>query len=208
MNYFVGVYGYGAKTTTPENRATTLARFDGFELIGRISGSLVSPIIANKVDRYANFSLKLGCDFIVVLYLIFVIKDTPTIIDPKNQGKTSIGEKLKTFVFTPLYDMFKTLFKIRPNGVHVLIAIQFFMYASYCFILEEKSLKYFFLLKTFEGFTATDYSRFFAYLQAINAVGLLLILPILSKILQFHDSLLLTICVATESGGKCLMLAT
>ena len=98
--------------------------------------------------------------------------------------------------------MFKTIFKIRPKGLHVLIAIQFFMYASYCFVLEEKALRYLYLLKLFEGFTATDYSRFYAYATSINAVGLLVILPVLSKLFHLHDSLLLTICVGTEAGGN------
>ena len=65
-----------------------------------------------------------------------------------------------------------------------------------------KALKYLYLLKLFEGFTATDYSRFYAYATSINAVGLLVILPVLSKLFHLHDSLLLTICVGTEAGGN------
>ena len=83
--FLIGVYGYGAKTTSPENRAMTLARYDGFELIARVTGALVSPIIANNVDRYANFGLKLACDLFAVLYLIFIIKDTPRIIESNKK---------------------------------------------------------------------------------------------------------------------------
>ena len=68
-----GVYGYGALTTSSGNRATTLARFDGLELVARVSGTLLSPVLSNKIDRYANFSLKLICDLLAVLYLIFII---------------------------------------------------------------------------------------------------------------------------------------
>ena len=198
----IGVYGYGAKTTTPENRSMTLARYDGFELIARVTGALVSPIIANNIDRYANFGLKLACDLFAVLYLILIITDTPRIIESNQKREPSIGQKIKSVVISPLMDMFKAIFKIRPKGLHVLIAIQFCMYATYCFVLEEKALKYLYLSKLFEGFTATDYSRFYAYATSINAVGLLVILPVLSKLFHLHDSLLLTICVGTEAGGN------
>ena len=180
----------------------TLARYDGFELIARVTGALVSPIIANNIDRYANFGLKLACDLFALLYLIFIIKDTRRIIESNKKREPSIGQKINSVVISPLIDMFKAIFKIRPKGLHVLIAIQFGMYASYCFVLEEKAVRYLYLLKLFEGFTATDYSRFYAYATSINAVGLLVILPVLSKLFHLHDSLLLTICVGTEAGGN------
>ena len=97
--------------------------------------------------------------------------------------------------------MFRAIFKIRPNGLHVLIAIQLYMYASYAFVVEEKIMKYLYLSKVFEGFTGADYSIFSAFSESINAVALLLLLPILSKVFRFHDSLLLTICVGTEATG-------
>ena len=45
-------------------------------------------------------------------------------------------------------------------------------------------------------------TRFYAYATSVNAVGLLVILPVLSKLFHLHDSLLLTICVGTEAGGN------
>jgi hypothetical protein len=76
------------------------------------------------------------------------------------------------------------------------------MFATYWFVLEEKAVTYLYMLKTFEGFTATDYSRFFAFSTLGNAVGLLLIVPIMSKVFHWHDSMLLTICLTTETAGQ------
>ena len=137
---------------------------------------------------------------IALLYLTFIIKETTRMIDANEQMKLLV-QKINELILTPLVDMFRAIFKIRPNGLHVLIAIQLYMYASYAFVLEEKSMKYLYLLKVFEGFTAADWSIFCAVLTSLNAVGLLLLLPILSKVFHFHDSLLLTICVGTESIG-------
>ena len=201
--FLSGVYGYGSLTTTPENRATTLARFDGLELVARVSGTLLAPIMSENTNKYANFILKLVSDLLAILYLIFIIKDTPRINNSSvGEGVNSIGKKIHEFIIRPLIDMFKSIFKIRLNGVHVLIAIQFYMFATYWFVLEEKALKYLYMLKTFEGFTATDYSRFFAFSTSVNAVGLLIIVPIMSKVFHWHDSMLLTICLTTETAGK------
>ena len=222
----IGVYGYGALTTSSGNRATTLARFDGLELVARVSGTLLSPVLANKIGRYANFILKLICDLLAILYLIFIIKDTERLDKTQSDKEvTKVDFKGKKLIFLnhglkknklnqlvvkpfldillyPMLDMFKSIFKIRPNGLHILIAIQFYMFATYWFVLEEKALKYLYLRQEIENFTGTDYSWFFAFSTSVNAVGLLLIVPILSKIFHFHDSMLLTICLSTETAGN------
>ena len=38
--YYMGVYGFGASITTPENRAKTLARFDAMETLGFVLGNI------------------------------------------------------------------------------------------------------------------------------------------------------------------------
>ena len=98
LTIILGVYGYGAKTTTPDNRATTLGRYDGFELIARVLGALLSPIIANQMTRYGNFGLKLGCDLIALLYLAFIIKETPRMIDTREGPVSGNQEAAQIFI--------------------------------------------------------------------------------------------------------------
>ena len=52
----------------------------------------------------------------------------------------------------PWMERYYLLFRKRPKGVHWLIAIQVYAFASYWFVLEEKALKYLFMLKNFDGF--------------------------------------------------------
>jgi MFS family permease len=137
----------------PNNRASVLARFDGTENIGKIVGTILSPIILTYMGRYGNYGFKAGFTLLSIIYIIMFVKETPKEKESLNSAKENcnFGKMIKTFVIHPLRDMVKTLFKIRPKKLHILIAVQFYMFGSYWFILEEKALKYLYMLKTFEG---------------------------------------------------------
>lgn len=63
----------------------------------------------------------------------------------------------------PLVELFRAIFKRRPYGLHILIAVQLYVYASVAFAWEEQSVRYLYMLKTFEGFDAIDYSRYYSF---------------------------------------------
>ena len=96
-----------------------------------------------------------------------------------SQNNAYLGTRksfLDEFLFTPLVNMFKTMFKRRRHGLHIMIGLQYFLYASYSFTWGEKYIRYFYMLKTFEGFNAADYSIFYAYtcskfLDCINSLS-------------------------------------
>jgi hypothetical protein len=50
--YYLGFYSYGTSITTPSERATRLARFDGAEQLGILLGTFLSPIILYSVMGY------------------------------------------------------------------------------------------------------------------------------------------------------------
>ena len=114
-------------------------------------------------SRYANYGFKCGCTFLAFSYAIFVVKE------PQNEAKeetkkdaivSNVFDFLQQFVFKPIIDWVKVVFKKRPNGLHYLIFLWFYIYASYYFVMEESLLRYFYLQLTFEGFDGTDYSRY------------------------------------------------
>ena len=86
---FLGIYSYGTLISKPENRATKLIIFDGFDILASVSGSLLSPIILNNLGEYANFGIKCGCTFLALLYAIFIIKE------PSNNTKDEKKCQLK-----------------------------------------------------------------------------------------------------------------
>ena len=54
-------------------------------------------------------------------------------------------------------------FERRPYGLHMLIALQLYLFGSYCFTWPEGNIRYLYMLKTFEGFDGADFSIFFAF---------------------------------------------
>ena len=190
--FYLGTYSYGSLKFKPESRATVLARYDGFEVIGMLIGTVLSPIVLVSIGAYGNYGIKAGSAFLAFLYILVVIPHSPA----KRQSTKNF---IMDFFISPIIDMLKTLFKRRPRGMHWLIAIQIYAFASYWFTLQEMFMKYLFMLKVFEGFDGIGYSWFTIYETGINLIGLLVILPIMSNYFLIHDAAMLTICVGLEA---------
>ena len=106
--FISGMYAYGALVSKPESRATRLALFDGTESLFVVIGTILSPIIKNNFGRYTNYGLKVGCTFLALLYIIFLVKEPPKSDEDKDkkQEKLTIITPLLSFV-----DLIKTVFK-------------------------------------------------------------------------------------------------
>lgn len=201
--YYLGVYGFGTLISTPEKRASLLARMDGFEIIARIFATILSPVILTHVGRYGNYGIKLTFTSLALAYAVIYVKDPERESTAKVVSKMSKNpcKLMNNIVVKPVIEMLKAIFKKRPNGVHYLVAIQYYMFSTYWFVMEEKALKYLYMLKTFDDFNAVEYSFFFTFIQIVNAIGLLVVLPILSRKFKMHNALLLCVVVTTEASG-------
>ena len=81
-------------------RARTMTRFDGFENIGRLVGTALSPIILMNLGKFACFGLQVGCVFLGILYIVlFLPKISPKDEDLENcklqQDSTALHSELK-----------------------------------------------------------------------------------------------------------------
>ena len=116
------MYAYGALVSKPESRATRLALFDGTESLFVVIGTILSPIIKNNFGRYTNYGLKVGCTFLALLYIVFLVKEPPKSDEDKDkkQEKLTIITPLLSFV-----DLIKTVFKRLQK-----ISYQVFLSAS------------------------------------------------------------------------------
>ena len=59
-----------------------MTRFDGFENIGRLVGTALSPIILMNLGKFACFGLQVGCVFLGALYIALFLPQ----ISPKNEN--------------------------------------------------------------------------------------------------------------------------
>ena len=72
--FYLGIYGYGTQITDNSDRASTLARIDGFEMIGKILGTLLSPIILNQFSAKINYFCKMICTTLAIIYALLYVK--------------------------------------------------------------------------------------------------------------------------------------
>ena len=106
---------------------------------------------------YANFGLKCACTFLSILYAIFCVKEPPKDKAKKHSSDQNVSafKKILSFVneyiFKPFPDLVKTVFKVRAYGLHFLIQLQCFLFMCYAVCWSEHILRYFYMLKAFEG---------------------------------------------------------
>ena len=145
--------------------------FDGFDILARISGVLLSAIIMDNFGRYAIYSIKIACTVLAYSYAIFVVKEpkdfTVRRITKQKSEPANSQNFFSKLIFIPFIELIKTIFKIRCHGIHLLIALQFYIFASYAFKWTELSLRYLYLLNVFEGFDGSDYSRYSAFQSCV-----------------------------------------
>ena len=53
--WYLGVYGFAADITTPDERASRMARFDGFEQTAFVIGNALSPALYNSLGYEGAF---------------------------------------------------------------------------------------------------------------------------------------------------------
>ena len=190
--YFLGMYGYAMKFSQPNARATTVSRYQGFEILGIITGTFLSPIILKEWGAVANYSIRIGCSALVLFYTIFIIKE------PERDQEKGPNKKLSlSMLLKPIKDMLKAIFQRRTNALQYLLLIQFTLYALYFFDIEYYGLLYLYLQKYFD-FDGTDYSYFRILSTCMTVLGTLVLMPLLSLKCKIHDALLQTIFVSME----------
>ena len=59
-----------------------MTRFDGFENIGLLVGTALSPVIITYLGKFACFILQVGCVFLGALYIALFLPKT----SPKNEN--------------------------------------------------------------------------------------------------------------------------
>ena len=191
---YMGVYGYIASYTEPEERSYRLVRNDGIEHVGKILATFCSPIVFNQLDYLGTYVIRLCFSVVALLYLIFFVKEN---FERKSDSTISFHR----YFVRPLKDMSATLFKARPNNIRALIWLQFLIYALYWMFIDE-SLTYLYLLETFEGFDHTKLSHYVLYDNILNTfVGAFIFTPLASNYFKLNDTTLQLIITAIESLG-------
>jgi PCFT/HCP family folate transporter-like MFS transporter 1/3 len=175
---------------------------DGTETISTVIGTLLSPIISEKLTYYGSYGLYGGMIVLAALYLKFFVREP--IKKKKDESKNSKEKRsaynvLYSTLVTPLIDIKTLVVKKRKNILTIIIILQLIIYAVYVFAYYSNGLLYLYMLVKFEGFTAADYSYFTVAISLGNTFFLVIFMPIVSGKFGMNDALLMTIISIAET---------
>jgi PCFT/HCP family folate transporter-like MFS transporter 1/3 len=196
--YYLGVYSFVTNITKPKDRAHRLARLDGMEILGSVAGTLLSPLILEKLGYYGNYGISSIMIGISLVYLVLFVKEP-------IKRKLANGEKnnpakslLYNAIVTPLQGMKLLITKKRKNLLKVLILLQFICFFIYWLIIEINILKYLYMLLVFEGFDEKGYAYYSVFHDVCCAFYLMMFMPFLNAKLRIHDALMLAFIIFSE----------
>jgi MFS family permease len=203
--YYLGMYGYGASVSEPEERAHRIARLDGTETLATVAGTLLSPLVNEHLGPIGNYGLFGGFSLLSAIYLKFCVREPiKNKSDKKLQSEESSQSSgvLYTTLVMPLMDMKTLLVKPRKRILTILILIQLIVYCAYIFGFNStSSLLYLYMLVRFENFQPDDFAYFSVTLSLCSVFFLIVFMPIVSGRLRLSDALLLTLLSIAETLG-------
>ncbi len=201
--YYLGLYGYGASVSEPEERAHRIARLDGTETLATIAGTLLSPLVDKHLGPIGNYGLFGGFTLLSAIYLKICVREP---IKNKSNKKLQLEQFPKssgvfytTFVM-PLMDMKTLLVKPRKRILTILILLQLIVYCTYIFAFNStSSVLYLYMLIRFEDFQPEDFAYFSVTMSLCSVFFLMVLMPIVSGRLHLSDALLLTLISIVET---------
>ena len=202
--YYLGVYGYGASVSEPEERAHRIARLDGTEYLATLIGTLLSPHVPTFLGYYGSYSLFGGLSLLAALYLHIFVKE-PIIKDSTNKETFKAKKFLYSAFVTPLIDMKSLLTKNRKPILIILITLQLIVYCNYIFVYNTvNSLMYLFMNIQFDGFDSEDFAYYSVSMNVCSIVLLVIVMPIASGKFHLSDALLLLLISFVDTLGFAL----
>lgn len=206
--YYLGIYGYGATVSRPEERAKKLARFDALELLGTLAGTLLSPVVYNAWGYYGTYICYLSLTFAAFLQCLFFTTE-PITVSVEKKGSRKPHKLVQMYLVKPTVDMFKALVQKRSGTLRCLLWLQLFLYGGLWLNLVGRGNEYLYLQKIFEGYSGTSYAMYRAGMQALSAFTLLLIMPIISRsttgCVKIHETIFTTIALGIEAVAYYLL---
>jgi len=143
--YYLGVYGYGASVTTPDERAYRLARLDGVETVAMIIATLLSPTISKYIGPYGNYGFGLTLILMSIFYGKMFVREPikyvrSEIESEKQMRKRSCSDFIYLALVRPLLDMKSVFVRKRTLVVKSVLGVLLLVYSIYNFAYEVRNL--------------------------------------------------------------------
>jgi len=210
--WYLAVYGFAADITTPDERASRMARFDGFEQTAFVIGNALSPVLYHSMGYEGVFSVKICLALLSFVIVTKVVKSNTEINGnevvagsddscctvAKREEEEPLEGKFKRFS-NLVVGMFKTILKKRAGWLRLCILLQISAYGLYYITFPSCRLWYLFLRKLL-GWKQDQFIVLKVVRKSVGIVILLLLVPCLKK-LKISDTTLLIAFNAMHAIG-------
>jgi len=156
--WYLGMYSFAADITTVEERASRMARFDGFEQTAYIVGTALSPIIYKAGGYETAFCVKIVLASVSLCIISRYLwkqrnkkAENSSTAEANDQNETLLEKMLDI-----LLGMIKTVFKKRAKWMTLCLLLQIGAYTLFYTSLGSGRFMYLYTRKVF-GWTQDDY---------------------------------------------------
>ncbi len=95
---------------------------------------------------------------------------------------------MRKYVWRPLSEFCRTVSKRRGGRIRAYVHVLLVIYAIFWSVGPYSAQLYLYMLKVFPGFNGEKYSYYSIYHQLIGVAGLLVLLPVMSDVLRWHET--------------------
>ncbi|CAG9761150.1 unnamed protein product [Ceutorhynchus assimilis] len=198
---FAAAFTYLVDVSSRENRTLRVTLLEVCYLATMPIGVALGSLIYQKVHQSYTTMFIINASLLVAAILYSMLR---------LQWRTSASQKplseagnlfLDFFDYSHVSDTAKTLCKRRPNKDRLVLLMLILMMALYTFQRDERNMTYLYCQLVF-NWSDAQYSNFRTFQSALQDVGLLVAIPLLSKVLKLSDCAIIMAGALAHSAAR------
>ncbi|XP_032527478.1 lysosomal proton-coupled steroid conjugate and bile acid symporter SLC46A3 isoform X2 [Danaus plexippus] len=200
---FAGCFAYISDVSSINNRTLRVGILDVVYLSTMPTGVAIGNLIYNRVVNKsftAMFAINSCLMLVATLYCTVFLK-WQTRPEQRSLKDDDVTNPVKDFFdLNNIRQTLITLTKKRSNNRRLFLWFLLISMAFYTFQRDERPVMYLYMIKVFK-WDATDFSNFRTYLSTAYVVVMLLGIPLMTKILNWRDTVIVMLGASAHMCG-------
>ncbi|CAB3377567.1 Hypothetical predicted protein [Cloeon dipterum] len=202
---FMATFSYVADVTTPEERTLRITLLQVSYLITIPTGVALGKILFNATGESVVICFLVNAALLVVA-LIYAALRLNWRSAKRVMDTAKVVEKRKPFLCDffdrqHLADTIRTVFRKRPGSRRAYLWGLLIAMGLYTFHRDESSLMYLYTQLTF-NFDLNLYSNFRTYQSGVYVLGILCVMPIMTKVCKLPDAAAVLVGAAAHAAAR------
>jgi len=179
----IGLYSYIADTSSTLDRTYRMSVLSGIFSLGYIVGVQ----LGSRLDSYLLvFGLAAALGFLGVGYALFVLEES------LNKDDKAAEKKKEQSALSKLFSSAQAVVKPRPGRTRFLILVSIFQFLTFMVCINTTEYDYL-MTRLRYGWERQQFGNYLTVQRTCRLIGLLVVLPILSRALKVQDSIVVCI---------------